>query len=214
MKYLFLTSLFILTLCTCVSAQTFSIELKPGGSDSAQWVVEYDLNGTPQIAREPFDTMPNVLAFGYTLFREGGAIGTYVVEGPEPMRQRHLAAYTYDLENNDRGKINYTIATSEGGFGPSFSDDSYNDEMIGLWDVSLASCDFGVDTIAIAASSFLPGIEFRIPGTSQESAILTFGDGVMISAGFTILNEGFVMVRKETGVWLMANGCTITKVPD
>lgn len=85
MKYIFFSCLSIF-LCTCVHAQTFSIEYSPTNADTARWKVSETLNnGSEQTYTEPYDSIQKVIEFGTELYRQGGFIGSYRIELPSAL---------------------------------------------------------------------------------------------------------------------------------
>lgn len=214
MKYLF-SLLLILSLCTCGLAQPL-LELKPGTTDSARWKITYTMNGAPQVATEPYDTLPNVIQYGEELYRSGGFIGSRRIASQNDFITEEVKTFVFTQGpaiSDDRSAIAGNMIAY--GKYPITKDTLTSYPLIGLYLINGASCGHPADTMEISKSTFDAEIVVWHPkgDNTDAQSVLLLGDG-SISVASDVFAEQVTVIRESPGVWRGANNCVWRKIED
>lgn len=221
MKYLFSLMAIVLAISFCNAQEDVpSIELKPSSSDSARWIVDYYFGEVQQTARGAWDTLPNIVAEGYSLYRFGGYIGTRRIPSQDDLITDEVRTFV-----NTAGPVIQAARTTIGvemqayGANPFTQDTLVGYPLIGLYKMSGASCGMPRDTMRISKAGFNSEIVvWGLPDTQfigQGQGIFLLGEGV-ISVNADAIGQQITAIRDEndpTGdTWRTANGCSWTRI--
>lgn len=162
MKRLFLSLALLLTLCTSARAQfddslTPLITDHPTRTNWARWeLTKTHPDGSQSVYFAAYDTLPNVIEYGKTLYREGGYIG----DGRVPRNEEYytdevrdfMETQGYPMHLVRQAIIGNMTAKGSTADNVMVFDTSTNAELVGVWDIQGRSCGMPDDVITVAVA--------------------------------------------------------------